>query len=329
MPKTRDLLPVSVFSFPIAAKTSNIHSMDIAQTDHKLAHLLSFCRRFAGANAGPDGVVSTPVRGLTVVRALRPGELTVDVQKPVIAMLLQGRKRVSTLGTSFEYTPGEAMVVSADVPTVSQITRASIAVPYYALVLEIDPAILEELSPAIPQRHDEAQTVRVEPIAAEVVDAALRLVRLLDQPDALSVLGEGLLRELHYWLLMGIHGPAIAALGAPNSHASRIGRAVDILRRDYARKIRVEELAAAAGMSEPVFHRHFRAITSLSPLQFQKQLRLIEARRLMLSEGTQIAQAANAVGYASIPQFTREYRRLFDAPPGRDIRLLTTTVRAR
>ena len=106
-------------------------------------------------------------------------------------------------------------------------------------------------------------------------------------------------------------------------------RAVDILRRDYARKIRVEELAAAAGMSEPVFHRHFRAITSLSPLQFQKQLRLIEARRLMLSEGTQIAQAANAVGYASIPQFTREYRRLFDAPPGKDIRLLTTTVRAR
>ncbi|MCD1634208.1 AraC family transcriptional regulator [Martelella mediterranea] len=107
----------------------------------------------------------------------------------------------------------------------------------------------------------------------------------------------------------------------PDSHAGRIARAVDILRREYTRPIRVEELAEAAAMREPAFHKHFRAITTLSPLQFQKQLRLIEARRLMLLEGTKIAEAAHAVGYASVTQFTREYGRLFNVPPGRDIRI--------
>lgn len=295
--------------------------MAIAQNNPPLAELLAHCRRFADARSGPDGSAPTPARGLSVVRALHPGDLMVAVQKPVIAMLLQGRKSVTTLGESFEYAPGEAMVVAADIPTVSRITRASIAAPYYAFVLELDPAILRALSPAVCVGPGEARPVRFEPIDAEVIDAALRLARLLDQPKALSVLGGGLLRELHYWLLMGVHGPAIAALGAPDSHAGRIARAVDILRREYARSVRVEELAEVAGMSEPAFHKHFRAVTTLSPLQFQKQLRLIEARRLMLTEGTKITQAAHAVGYASVTQFTREYGRLFHAPPGKDIRL--------
>lgn len=294
--------------------------MTIARNSPSLSALLVHCRRFADANAGPDGAAPTLARGLSVVRALHQGELMVAVQKPVIAMLLQGGKRVTTLGTDFEYAPGEAMVVTADVPTVSRITRASIAAPYYALVLELDPAILRALGPAVCVPQADARPIRFEPIGAEVIDASLRLARLLDRPRALSVLGEGLLRELHYWLLTGVHGPAIAALGQPDSHSGRIARAVDILRRDYARPIRVEELAGAAAMSAPAFHKHFRAITTLSPLQFQKQLRLIEARRLMRAEGAGIAAAAHEVGYASVTQFTREYARLFGAPPGRDIR---------
>lgn len=304
-----------------------VAAMNVAQTNLDLARLLACCRRFADAHAGPDGAAPTPVRGLVVVRALHPGELQVAVQKPVIAMLLQGRKRVTTLGTSFEYAPGEAMVVSADIPAVSQVTRASLAAPYCALVLELDPAILRELSQTVPPPPGEARPVRVEPIAAEVTDAAFRLVRLLDQPEALAVLGDGLVRELHYWLLIGVHGPAIQVLGVVDSHAERIGRAVEILRREFKRKVRVEELAEAAGMSGAAFHRHFRSITTLSPLQFQKQLRLIEARRLMLAEGAEIARAAHAVGYASVPQFTREYGRLFDASPGRHIRLASTGPR--
>ncbi|PZX47038.1 AraC family transcriptional regulator [Cereibacter changlensis] len=298
--------------------------MTIAQNTPLISALLDRCRRYADAHLGPLGHAATPVPGLAMVRLLQPGELQVAVQKPLIAMLLQGRKRVSTHGGSFEYSPGEAMVIAADTPTVSQVTRASLAAPYYALVLELDPAILRDLSAAAPARPAETRSVRVEPLAADVVDAALRLVRLLDQPEALAALGGGLLRELHYWLLMGVHGPAIRALGAPDSHAARIGRAVGLLRRDFARAIRVDELAEAARMSEPAFHRHFRAITSLSPLQFQKQLRLIEARRLMLAEGKEISQAAHAVGYASVPQFTREYGRLFDVSPGKDMRLART-----
>ena len=180
--------------------------------------------------------------------------------------------------------------------------------------------ILRELQEAGPSGPDEAPRVGIEPMNADVTDAAYRLARLFDQPGALAVLGEGLRRELHYWLLQSVHGPAIRALGAVDSHSARIRRAVAMLRRDFMQPVSVDALADAAGMSVSVFHRHFRAMTTLSPLQFQKQLRLIHARRLMLAEGMSIAQAAGEVGYISVSQFTREYARLYGAPPGRDRR---------
>jgi AraC-like DNA-binding protein len=151
-----------------------------------------------------------------------------------------------------------------------------------------------------------------------VADTALRLVRLLERPASLPVLQAQLVREMHYWLLAGRHGPAIRHLGFPDSQAQRIGRAVDVIRRDFASRIPVERLASVAGMSLSTFHQHFRAVTSLSPLQFQKQLRLIEARRQMLADGTPPNHAAYAVGYESVPQFTREYRRMFGLPPARE-----------
>lgn len=283
--------------------------------------LLDLCRRYADAHVDPCGVAITPVTGLSIVRALHPGELQAAVCRPLIAMLLQGRKRVTTGIESFEYGPGEIMVIAADVPTVSQITQASLGAPYYSLVLEFDIAILRELHGSTPAEQAHAASVRVGPVDEEVSDAAYRLAKLLGQQDALSALGEGLRREFHYWLLRSVQGPAIRALGAADSHAERISRAVAILRKDFMRTIRVEELADAAGMSVSVFHQHFRAMTTLSPLQFQKQLRLITARRLMLTEGVGIAQTAYAVGYASVSQFTREYARMFATPPGRDVRM--------
>lgn len=294
--------------------------MNLARNDARTGALLTYCRRHADAHADRSGAAPTPVPGLGVVRALHPGELQVAVQKPLIAMPLQGRKRVTTARESFEYGAGEALVIAADVPTTSEVTAASIAMPYYALILEFDPVILRDLSATAGDGPGDLRTVRVQPINADVADAAYRLARLLDQPEALTVLGAGLMRELHYWLLRGAHGSALRALAAVDSHAARIGRAVDMLRRGFAQTIRVAELAEAARMSEPTFHQHFRAITTLSPLQFQKQLRLIEARRLMLAEAKSIAQAAYSVGYASVPQFTRDYGRLFNAPPGRDMR---------
>lgn len=285
--------------------------------------LFELCRRYADAHADRHGVAVTPVPGLTIVRALYPGELQAAIARPLIAMLLQGRKRVTTGIESFEYGPGEAMVIAADVPTTSQITEASHRHPYYSLVLELDIAMLRELQEVVPADQGKMSCVGIEPMNADVTDAAYRLARLFEHPAAMAILGEGLRRELHYWLLQSVHGAAIRALGVVDSHTDKISRAVAILRQDFMRPISVEELADAAGMSVSAFHRHFRAITTISPLQFQKQLRLIHARRLMLADGTGIAQAAYTVGYASVPQFTREYARLFGAPPGRDRRAVT------
>jgi len=243
------------------------------------------------------------------------------VSKPLVALVLQGGKRVTTGSRTFDFGAGDSLLITTDVPTVSQITAASRVLPYYSLVLELDPTIIADLASQVGLLpFDADQPVQVDPTEAEVADAALRLLRLLDRPGTLAVLGPQLSRELHYWLLTGRHGGAIRALGVTDSYAERVARAVAVLRNHYAEPIKVEALAEAAGMSLSAFHVHFRGITSLSPLQFQKQLRLIEARRRMLAQGEAISDAAYGVGYESVPQFTREYRRMFGQPPARDVR---------
>ena len=283
--------------------------------------LLDHARRYADAHADRGGVAATPVEGLVILRETAPSMLRYAVSKPLVALVLQGGKRVTMGSRSFDFGAGDSLLVTTDVPTVSQITTASRALPYYSLVLELMPATIAGLVDQIgPVPFAAEQSVSVDATASEVADTALRLLRLLDRADALAVLGAQLSRELHYWLLHGRHGGAIRALGVTDSHAQRIARAVAILRRRYAETIRVEALADAAGLSLSAFHVHFRSITSLSPLQFQKQLRLIEARRRMLSEGEAVSEAAYGVGYESVPQFTREYGRLFGQPPARDVR---------
>lgn len=287
-----------------------------------IEELLTAASRFAQASADDRGIATTPIPGLAVVRQTLPTPLEYAINRPLVALVLQGNKRVIMGARSFDLSPGESLLVTADVPTVSQVTRANLARPYLSLVLEIDAAVVAELVTemgAAPCLAD--APIRVDATENEVADAALRLMRLMDRPATLPILQAQLLRELHFWLLSGRHGGAIRALGLPGSHAQRIARAVNLIRAQLAAPLRVEQLASAAGMGLSSFHEHFRAITSLTPLQFHKQLRLIEARRLMLSAGEPISNAAYAVGYESIPQFTREYARLFGVPPGRDRRL--------
>lgn len=256
-----------------------------------------------------------------IVRATSPSDLVHDVYRPLACLVLQGAKRVSGGAHSVAFAAGDSLLVSADLPTASQITRASAAAPYYSLVLELDPAIVADLVAQLPRPPDSpGAALQVAPTDAETADAALRLLQLLDRPEALPVLQAQRLRELHYWLLAGRHGPAIRRLGWPDGPVQRIARAVRVLRQEYAQPIAVQRLADAAGMSASAFHHHFKAITSLSPLQFQKRLRLIEARRLMRADGASASRAAHAVGYASVPQFTREYGRLFGLPPAADTR---------
>ncbi|MGJ4915302.1 AraC family transcriptional regulator N-terminal domain-containing protein [Bradyrhizobium oligotrophicum] len=294
-----------------------------------MTSLLNAVSRYAAVHADTAGIARTPIPGLTTVRATAPSELVYAISRPLVCQVVQGSKQVTMGLQGLTFSAGDSLIITADVPTVSQITRASRAAPYLSLVLELDSALIAEL---ILQMDGTTATdglaVRVEPTDAEVTDAALRLMRLLDRPAGLQVLQAQLLREMHYWLLAGRHGAAIRRLGGPDSHAQRIARAVALLRAEFTHTLPVERLAAVAGMSLSAFHQHFRRHTSLSPLQFHKQLRLIEARRLMLAEGISASSAAFAVGYESVPQFTREYRRLFGRPPVQDIKAAQAKVEA-
>jgi len=283
--------------------------------------LLQAVRRYVDTYADPTGLAQTPIPGLTTIRSATPSGLLYAISQPLVCLVLQGSKQVAMGTQSFSFGAGDSLLITADVPTVSQVTRASAEAPYLSLVLELDPAVIADLAMQMKEEATIADgtPVRVEPTDAEVADAALRLMRLLDRPASIPVLHAQLVRELHYWLLEGKHGAAIRRLGWPDGHARRVGRAVALLRAEFARPLSVDRLAATAGMSPSSFHHHFRAVTSLSPMQFQKQLRLIEARRLMMSEGRTASSAAFAVGYESVPQFTREYGRMFGLPPGKDM----------
>ncbi|WP_375396624.1 AraC family transcriptional regulator N-terminal domain-containing protein [uncultured Sphingomonas sp.] len=291
--------------------------------------LLDRARRYAESHADDDGVARTPIPGLTVLREIAPTVLHYAVSRPLVALVRQGRKRVVMGGSAFDFGAGESLLITADVPTVSQITQASAGQPYIAVVIDLDPAVIEGLVVEMGSAPFVADTpVRVDATEREVADAALRLLRLLDRPASRPVLEVQLIRELHFWLLSGRHGGAIRSLGVADSHAQRVARAVAVIREGFAGPLRVARLAEAAGMSASSFHEHFRSITSLTPLKFQKQLRLIEARRMMLTDGVSIGSAAHDVGYESVPQFTRDYGRMFGLPPARDLKMVKARTRA-
>jgi AraC-like DNA-binding protein len=284
-----------------------------------MSTLLQSVHRYAETHAHPIGIAQTLIPGLVAVRATAPSGLVHAVSQPIICLVLQGRKQVTMGDQTFAFTAGDSLLITADVPTVNQITQASVAAPYLALVMTLDLAVIAEL--ALQMRDlpvlDHAP-VRVVPTETEVADAALRLMHLLERPESVPLLQAQRVRELHYWLLAGRHGAAIRRLGWPNGHVQRVARAVAVLRANFAQPLPVEQLASVAKMSPSSFHQHFRNVTSLSPLQFQKQLRLIEARRLLMSEGMSASSAAFAVGYESVSQFTREYGRMFGLPPAKD-----------
>jgi AraC-like DNA-binding protein len=291
--------------------------------------LLKAVRRYAEAYADPAGVARTPISGLTTIRATAPSDLDYAISRPLACLVLQGTKHVTMGKRAFTFRAGDSLLITADVPTVSRITRASITLPYFSLVLDLDPAVIADLAvemKAVPIAG--GAPVHHEPTDAEVSDAALRLMRLIERPASVPVLRTQLVREMHYWLLAGQHGAAIRRLGWPDGHVQRVARAVAVLRAEFTQPLRVARLAAVAGMSPSAFHQRFRTVTSLSPLQFQKQLRLIEARRLMLSDGVTSSSAAFAVGYESVSQFTREYARMFGLPPVRETKAARGNVRA-
>ena len=282
--------------------------------------------RYVDAHGDADGHAATPLPGLGLMRAYAPTPMAKTIYRPLVCLILQGAKQVMMGADVYDFATGTVAIVSADVPVASQITAASRAAPYLAVAVDLDMALLSELSAQTNAATAAATTAPPTALFLDetdeaIADCALRLVRLLERPEAIAILHAPLMRELHYWLLAGRRGASIARLVRPDAIGRRLARAIAILREEFDRPLRVERLAAAAGMSASTFHQHFRAVTLLSPLQFQKQLRLVEARRRMRCDGVPASRAAFEVGYESVSQFSREYRRLFGLPPARDISL--------
>ncbi|MBP1850077.1 AraC family transcriptional regulator [Rhizobium halophytocola] len=287
--------------------------------------LLETVSAYVDSCADPNGLAQTPIPGLTTIRTTAPSGLDYAISRPLACLVLQGRKHVTMGSRTFTFEAGDSLLITADVPTVSQIALASPEKPYLSLVLDLEPAVIADLAmqmDALPEI--DGMAVHSSPTDREVEEAALRLMRLLDRPSSVPVLHQQLVREMHYWLLAGRHCAAIRRLGWPDGAARRIGKAVAALRSRFAETMAIDQLAEIAGMSASSFHKHFRNVTSLSPLQFQKQLRLIEARRMMLAGGMTASSAAFAVGYESVSQFNREYRRMFGLPPAQETEVART-----
>jgi AraC-like DNA-binding protein len=224
------------------------------------------------------------------------------------------------------YRAGEALVIGVETPSVGRVIEASPDAPCLVMALELDLAILRSVAETLdpPPRPSEAVGlgVFVSDFQGPLADCALRLARLLETPAAIPALQPGIMREIGYWLLTGPHGADIARMMAVSGPSHRLQRAVQALRERFAKPVRIDELAAIAQMSPSSFHRQFKALTSFTPLQYQKQLRLLEARRLMTARGFNVEAAGFQVGYESASQFSREYARTFGAPPKRDVKRL-------
>ncbi|MDQ8726669.1 AraC family transcriptional regulator [Bradyrhizobium sp. LHD-71] len=280
-------------------------------------------RTYAAVHANRDGLAVTPVPGLRMMCVETPHGDLHSIYRPLICLVLQGAKRMIVGREERIFSAGKSVIVSADMPVVGRIVQASPSQPYLAIAVELEMTVLREVAAQLgsgvrTQRPSAMRTLFANDTEAATLDCVARLMRLLDQPEATPVLRPGILRELHYWLLAGSHGADLRALADPGSHATRLGAAVAMLRAEYQTRIPIERLAETASMSLTAFHKHFKHMTSLTPGQYQKRLRLLEARRLMLDEGFSASSAAFEVGYESISQFTREYRRMFQAPPKRD-----------
>lgn len=279
-------------------------------------------RTYAAGHANRDGLAITSVPGLRMMCVESPSGDLHSIYRPLVCLILQGAKRMIVGQDEYVFSVGQSVIVSAEMPVVGRIVQASPTEPYLAIAVELETTILREVAAQLGSVRaplpSGMRTLFATDTEEATLDCATRLIRLLDRPEATPLLRPGILRELHYWLLSGRHGPNLRALADPGSHGSRLGAAIAILRAEYRSRIPVERLAEAAAMSPTTFHKHFKHLTSLTPGQYHKRLRLIEARSLMLNKGFSASNAAFEVGYESVSQFTREYRRLFQTPPKRD-----------
>jgi AraC-like DNA-binding protein len=277
-----------------------------------------------------DGMHQTELPWLRLIRASKPAQPVPAIYEPGLVLVLQGRKQARLGERLVHYDAMQCLIVPVTTLPRGHVVEASPEKPYVCLRLSCKTQALAELlldgaGPATPATEADAG-LHVGPVTAPLLDAALRLLRLLDEPQDLKTLAPMLLREILYRVLTGPLGSRLRALAQGDGVAHRLNRVIEQLTRRFAEPLSIGELAALAHMSPSTLHLRFKQLTALTPLQFQKQLRLQQARRLMLGEGLDATSAAHRVGYESPSQFSREYRRLFGAPPREDVALLRTAA---
>jgi AraC-like DNA-binding protein len=274
----------------------------------------------------------TGIPRVAMVQGAIPEHHLAAVYDPMINLILQGSKSMTVGGQTLHYDPATYFVMSVDLPAAGVVRPAASGEPYLAVSLTLDARILADLLSDLPDsagRGGRDAGFSVAAMTPELLDAWARLLRLMKRPDDIPALAPAYEREILYRVLQGPLGWMLRDIATPDTALARVNRAIQRLRRDYARPLRMEALAEEAAMSLSAFHRHFKAVTNLSPLQYQKQLRLLQARTLLVAAGYGVTRAAHEVGYESPTQFSREYARAFGRPPSRDAARIVAGLRGR
>ncbi|MCS0062411.1 AraC family transcriptional regulator [Vibrio parahaemolyticus] len=282
--------------------------------------------KLIGRWTGDANQYDTPISGLRFSRWTTPTPPTSYTHNPSICLIAQGRKRVLLGEESFIYDANHFLISSVDLPIIANIIEASEEQPYLGLIMELDLPEISQLivdsELAFTQSKEAQKGIAVGELSESLLDAFVRLAELLDEGQNIKILAPIIKREIFYRLLMSKQGTRLHQIVTAGSHSHQIAKAIDWLKNNFVKPLSVGDLASYTGMSKSSFYTHFRSMTSMTPLQFQKKLRLSEARRLMLTENLDAMAATFKVGYESPSQFSREYSRLFGAPPSKDIKSL-------
>ncbi len=272
-----------------------------------------------------DGTVE-PLKGILLRHSSSPTELNPGVSDPAFSVIAQGSKELYLGEERYRYDPYHYCLGTVELPVASQIIEASKERPYLSLRLELDPALVGSVmidsGHTAPPNHIDVKAINVSRLDAGLLDAVVRLVRLFDSPNESQFLAPLVTREIIYRLLIGKQGDRLRHIAVLGGYTPHIARAIERLRENFDQPLRIDDIAREIGMSVSGFHHHFKAVTAMSPLQFQKQMRLQEARRLMLGEHLDAASAGYRVGYDDASYFNREYKKLFGVPPIRDVERL-------
>ncbi|AGU52725.1 transcriptional regulator, AraC family [Variovorax paradoxus B4] len=282
------------------------------------------------ASRAENRLTETGIPRVAMVQGKIPEHELNAVYEPMVNLILRGSKSMAIGDTTLHYDPATYFVMSVGLPAAGVVNPSASGEPYLAVALLLDSAVISTLLSDLPESADsEARPVgfSVAAVTSELMDAWVRMLRLMERPGDIAALAPAYEREILYRVLQGPHGRMLRDIATPDSAMSRVNLAIELIRRDFAEPLRVEFLADKAAMSTSAFHRHFKAVTSLSPLQYQKRVRLLQARTLLISKGSSVTSAALEVGYESATQFSREYAREFGLPPGRDSSRLQTGLR--